>query len=245
MIIKPIKTRQFKPPKDDIRDALLEIPLVEKSVLAVTSKIVAISEGRCVKISDIKDKDNLIKREADFYLDRQKVPDGYVMLTIKNNILIPTAGIDESNSNGYYTLWPEKPFSAAKKIYEFLSKNSGIKNFGVIISDSHTTPLRWGTMGIAMGFWGFYPLKDYRGSDDIFGRKLKITQSNIADALAASAVLLMGEGKEQTPIALIENADFLQFGNYDFEKENPLAIGHDKDIYGPFVNAMEWKMGGK
>ena len=45
-----------------------------------------------------------------------------VMLTIKNNILIPTSGIDESNANGYYILWPEKPFESAKRIYNFIKK---------------------------------------------------------------------------------------------------------------------------
>ena len=34
-------------------------------------------------------------------------------LTMKNNILIPGAGIDVSNGNGYYTLWPRNPQKTA------------------------------------------------------------------------------------------------------------------------------------
>lgn len=247
MIIKSIKTRRFLPPKDDIlgllKESLNKKDLKEGVVIVLASKIVAIWQGRCVKISDAPEKDELIKKEADFYLNRKKVPRGYVMLTIKNNILIPTAGIDESNAMGHYILWPENPFGAARQVYKFIKKEFGIKKFGLIIADSHTTPLRWGTMGIAIAYWGFKPLKDYRGTPDIFGRKLKITQSNIADSLAAAAVLIMGEGKEQTPIALIYDVDFLKFGNFDFEKENPLSIDKKIDIYKPLIDGVKWNRG--
>ncbi|MGD0576827.1 MAG: coenzyme F420-0:L-glutamate ligase, partial [Candidatus Staskawiczbacteria bacterium] len=142
MLVKAIKTRPLISPKDDllsvIKESIFEIK--EKSIIVITSKVVSIWEGRCIKIDEKINKDELIKKEADFYLDRKKVsPDYDVMLTIKNNILIPTAGIDESNANGYYILWPENPFESAKEIYNFIKKEFKLKDFGVIISDSHTT----------------------------------------------------------------------------------------------------------
>ena len=250
MTIKPIKTRQFMPPKDDlfelIRESVPQGRLQEGSILVVTSKIVAIGEGRCVKIDESTDKYALVKKEADEYLSKDKMPREYsFVLTIKNNILIPTAGIDESNANGYYILWPQNPFISAKTIYNFLKKKFKLKKIGVIISDSHTTPLRFGTMGIAISFWGFNPLKDYRGSKDIFGRKLKVTQVNIADSLAAAAVATMGEGKEQMPMAIIEDITSIKFGSFDFLKKNPLVIKRKDDIYGPLLNAMKWAKGDK
>jgi len=257
MIIKPIKTRQFMPPKDDLfallGGALEEVR--EKSIIVIASKIVSIGQGRCIKIEDVPDKDSLIQKEAELYLPRDKVPGGYVMLTMKHGVMIPTAGIDESNAKGYYILWPEKPFETAKKIYNFIKKEFKVKKLGVIISDSHTVPLRWGTMGIAFSYWGFWPLKDYRGTKDIFGRKMKISQLNIADSLATAGVLAMGEGKEQTPLAIIEDIPFVKFGlptgdhpqgdNFDFLKKNPLTIDRKEDIYGPLLNAIKWKKGGK
>lgn len=250
MTIKSIKTRPFMPPKDDlfalVRESIPQGRLKEGSILVVTSKIVAIGEGRCVKIDESIDKYALVKKEADEYLSKDKMPRGYsFVLTIKNNILMPTAGIDESNANGYYILWPKNPFVSAKTIYTFLKKEFKLKKIGVIISDSHTTPLRFGTMGIAISFWGFNPLKDYRGRKDIFGRKLKFTQGNIADSLAAAVVVTMGEGKEQTPMAIIEDIPFVQFGNFNFIKKNPLAIARKDDIYGPLLNAMMWEKGRK
>lgn len=243
MVIKAIKTRKFLPPKDDlfslIKESFLGLILKEKSIIVVASKIVSIWQGRCVKISKKIDKDELIKKEADFYLGREKVPKKVVMLTIKDDILIPTAGIDESNANGYYILWPQKPFLAAKKIHHFIKKTYKIEEFGVIISDSHTTPQRNGIVGLGISYCGFHPLRDYRGSKDIFGRTLKMTQTNIVDSLASAAVFEMGEGSEQTPIAVIENVENIRFGN--FKEKNLLVMDKENDIYAPILKSIKWR----
>jgi dihydrofolate synthase / folylpolyglutamate synthase len=245
MIVKPVKTRPLIPPQDDllsvIKQSLLRYKLKEKSIIVITSKVVSIFKGDCIKISQIKDKDKLIKQEADLYIDRKKVAKDYdVMLTIKNNILIPTSGIDESNANGYYILWPKKPFECAKEIYDFIKKEFKLKDLGIIISDSHTTPLRIGIMGIGIAYYGFNPLRDYRNKKDIFGRKLKMSQTNIVDSLSASAVYEMGEGAEQTPIAIIEDAGDIKFTSKKLNKD-PLRIDINKDIYSPFLKSVKWK----
>lgn len=248
MLIKAIKTRPFLPPQDDllslIKESFSHLKLKEKSIIVITSKIVSIWQGRCIKMDEISDKDELIKQEAEFYIDRDKVPGKYVMLTIKQNLLIPTAGIDESNSNGYFILWPKDSYKTARQIYNFIKKEYHLKDFGIIISDSHCTPLRWGTIGLTLSYYGFYPLEDYRAKKDIFGREMKITQANRADALASAAVCVMGEGKEQTPIAIIEDIDFIKFKKFDSEKSDPLKIDKDKDIYAPLLKAIKWKKGG-
>ncbi|MGA2417985.1 MAG: coenzyme F420-0:L-glutamate ligase [Candidatus Staskawiczbacteria bacterium] len=246
MLVRAIKTRPLIPPKDDllsvIKQSFFKFKLKEKSIIIITSKVVSIWEGRCIKIDKKINKDELIKKETNFYLD--KISSEYdVMLTIKNNILIPTSGIDESNANGCYILWPKNPFASAKKIYNFIKKEFKLKELGIIISDSHTTPLRNGIMGIGISYYGFYPLRDYRNKKDIFGRKLKMSQTNIVDSLAAAAVYEMGEGAEQTPIAVIEDA-----GEINFEissKINLLEINIDKDIYAPILKSVKWKKGGK
>ncbi len=248
MIIKAIKTRPLIPPKDDllsvIKESFLKFKLKEKSVIVVTSKVVSIWQGRCIKIDKKINKDELTKKEADFYINRNKVSQKYVMLTIKNNILIPTSGIDESNANGYYILWPEEPFLAAKQIYNFIKKEYKLKEFGIIISDSHTTPLRSGIMGIGIAYYGFYPLRDYRNKKDIFGRELKMSQTNIVDSLSAAAVYTMGEGSEQTPIVVIEDAGDIKFEINDFSKKNPLEIDINEDIYAPILKNTKWVKGG-
>ena len=52
MKVEVIRTKKLLPPKDDlyvaIRQSIKNLP--ERSVVVVTSKIVAIHQGRCVKI---------------------------------------------------------------------------------------------------------------------------------------------------------------------------------------------------
>lgn len=213
----------------------------EKSILAITSKIVSICEGRIAKIGDV-DKKKLIKQEAEYFLPLEE--DKYdITLTIKNNILIPNAGIDESNGNGYYVLWPSNPQKTANDVRKYLLDRFSLKNIGVIVTDSKTDPLRMGTTGICIAHSGFLALNNYIGQPDIFGWKLKVTKANIIDALAAAAVAVMGEGSEQTPLAIIEDIPFVKF-----QRRNPsktelqgLKIDLEDDLYAPLLKGVKWE----
>jgi coenzyme F420-0:L-glutamate ligase/coenzyme F420-1:gamma-L-glutamate ligase len=77
------------------------------------------------------------------------------------------------------------------------------KTLSVIISDSLNRPWRLGSTGIAIGSAGLSVLDDRRGQSDMYGRELKVTLSNRADAIAAAAVLIMGETIERTPVAFV------------------------------------------
>jgi coenzyme F420-0:L-glutamate ligase len=121
--------------------------------------------------------------------------------------LIPSAGIDLSNTpHGTAILWPRKPFEVAEELRKNLRKKFGLRNLGIIISDSHCTPLRWGVTGIAIGFAGFLGIQDERGRSDLFGNKLKVTKKAVCDNLASAALLIMGEAAERVPFAVIRGA---------------------------------------
>lgn len=247
MIIKAIKTRKFLPPKDDLWDLLSAIKkLTENSVVAVTSKVVAIGESRCIPIKDFPDKDQLVIKEADRYLPRSAAPHGLVMHTIKNDLMVASAGIDESNGNGYYILWPKNPQNSAMQIWKFLTNKFNIKNLGIIITDSRLVPLKRGVVGVAIGYFGFKPLRDYRGKKDIFGRKLQVETSNLPDSLASAAVLEMGEGIEQTPLGIITDVPYLEFTNKlpkDKGGEFIFKIPEEEDMFYPLISAVKWKRG--
>ncbi len=237
------------PPRDDLygvmRMALPKLP--ERSVLVITSKIVSIGEGRCIPKEHYPDKDVLIKKEADKYLPREETPGTWVMHTLKRNIFIPSAGIDESNSGAYYTLWPKDPQASAQKIWKMLRRAYRIKNLGIVISDSHSVPLRRGMMGFALSYYGFQPLKEYRGTNDLFGREMKMTQRNFPDALATAAVMAMGEGNESMPLALIRDIPDITFGTRTPKSRFPhssFEIKTREDLYYPFLSAVRWKKGG-
>lgn len=248
MHVKAIKTRKFMPPKDDLWELLNSInKLKENSVVAITSKVVSIGEGRCIPIEQFPDKDKLVIKEADKYLPREAVPHGLIMHTIKNNIFVASAGIDESNGNGYYILWPKDPQASAKQIWNYLRKKFQVKNIGVIITDSRLIPLKRGVLGIAIGYFGFKPLKDYRGKMDIFGREFKMETSNMPDSLATAAVIEMGEGDEQTPLATITDipdTEFIKTLPKEKKGEYLFKIPEREDIFYPLFSAVEWSKGG-
>ncbi len=246
MQVKPIKTRLLKTPKDDLFGALSKAikKLPERSVVAIASKVVSVHQGRCIARAKVKHKDELIAKEAERYLPRHMTPNRFAVLTVKYNTLIPTAGIDESNAGDYYILWPKQPEKAAWEIRRFLQKKCHVKKLGVIIVDSHTIPLRRGVVGTALSYAGFKPLNDYRGTKDLFGRKFKISTVDIPDALATAAVLVMGEGTERTPAAVISNIPFVTFIPGKYKPKNKHAswvISWEEDLYGPLLKAAKWK----
>lgn len=248
MIVTPIKTRVLWPPQDNLPAAIRAalVSLKEKSIVVITSKAVSIWEGRCVPARELPDKDTLVMREADFYLPRKAVPGAWVMHTLKNNVFIPSAGVDESNAAGHYILWPRNPKRSAKKLWVWLRKKYRVKKLGVIISDSHTIPLRRGVLGISLGHYGFVPLKDYRDTPDLFGRLFKMTQTNIADGLAAAAVTSMGEGAERTPLCIVTGVPWITFVSSLPKSAKPFSsfeIKTREDLYYPLLSAVPWHRG--
>lgn len=209
--ILPIKTRVVRPPKDDISDIIDSLTVKEGDIVFVSSKILAIAQGRTKKTSECE-KIDLIKQNAERFANfSSDNGEFHTNLTVVDGILMAGAGIDESNADGYYVMWPKNIDAICKNIREKLTRKFGIKNLGVVATDSHTTPLRWGVTGLTIGISGVKPLKDIRGEEDIFGRKMHLTQVNKVDPLASLAVLKMGESSEQTPIMIIRGDTGIEF----------------------------------
>lgn len=263
MKVTAIKTHKITEKDNDlfkILDKYLK-KVDEGSILAITSKIVSITEGRSVKIAEVDPafakgsgpllrevseakKDELIKKEAQFYLPRCENPYS-VSLTITKNTLAATAGIDESNGNGYYILWPKDPQRTANMLRLILKQRFNLDKVGVIITDSKTSPLRWGVTSFALAYSGFKPLKDYIGKKDVFGRKFEFEKLSIIDSLASASAVVMGEGAEQTPMAIISDLPFVEFQDRNPTKKEleDLKISIDEDLYGPFLKKVKWKKG--
>lgn len=232
MQIISIKTRIFRENEDLLKFILKHVKRIpENSVLVITSKIVALSEGRVVKFKNKKQKIKLIKQESDFALKTK-----YTWLTIKDGMVMASAGIDESNAKGKLILLPKDSFYSADLIRKELKKILKVKKLGVLITDSRIFPLRAGVVGVSLGYAGFKGIRNYIGKKDIFGRILKMSRTDIADSLATSAVLCMGEGKEQQPLALIINAP-VEFVEKINKKE--LNIDLREDIYQPFFEKIK------
>lgn len=231
MIITPIRTRIFVENEDlltFINEHITTIP--ERTVLVVTSKIVALAEGRTATIQDEADKEQLIRAESEL-----AIPTKYVWLTIKDGMVMASAGIDESNANGKVILLPHDSFIAADALRTKLQRHYGVRELGILITDSRTIPLRGGVSGVALGYAGFCGVKDYRGTPDIFGRTFQFSRTDVADSLATAAVLVMGEGNEQHPLTIINDAPTTF---QDRVERNELAIDPEDDMYAPLFTHL-------
>lgn len=244
MEIIPIQLTVLKPPQDSLFPKIVESSLVpqEGDVIAVSSKVVAIGEGRCVLASDIT-RDELVRIEAEKYLERNHVPGGHVMHTITQGTFIPNAGIDPFA--GYYVLWPKKPKESADILLAKIKEHYGVSKLGLILTDSRSVMLRRGVVGIAIAWSGFEPIHDTRIRTDLLGHQSAGSQTNIPDALAAAAVLVMGEANEQTPLVCIRNAPYV-FEEMSQKKKtgNTYEFPIEEDIFAPFLISVPWKHGG-
>ncbi|MEM3663279.1 MAG: coenzyme F420-0:L-glutamate ligase [Candidatus Jordarchaeales archaeon] len=223
MILKGIKTRVIGV-GDDLVEVILEgikragIKLKNYDIIVVSSKVVALSEGRVVLLEEVKPSERALKlaeqcelspefvevvlKEADFVYGGVKG----AVLTLKNGVLQANSGVDRSNAPpGYAILLPENPSESANKIRRKILEKTG-KKVAVVIVDSRVQPLRLGNTGVALGVAGFEPVIDERGKEDIYGWKLKYTRRAVADCIAAAAEVIMGERNERVPVVLVREA---------------------------------------
>jgi coenzyme F420-0:L-glutamate ligase/homotetrameric cytidine deaminase len=192
------------------------LDLQDGDILVVSESAVATWKRRVIKLESVKpsklaeslalrfSKDpremELIIQESD------KIIGGIpgVVLTMIDGFLYPNGGIDHSNApHGYVVLLPLHPMKLAAEIRMRISGN---KRIAVIIGDSRTHPLRLGCVGVALASFGIDPVEDVRGQKDLYGRELKITRKAVADNLVSAAQIVMGEGDEGIPAAIIRGA---------------------------------------
>lgn len=217
-ISSPLKTDKF-----DLTAEILtciqaaDETLKDGDILIISSKYAAIAEGRFVTLDTIEPTPEaaqlaekykmrpqlaqLIVQESDKIFGG--IP-GFV-LSVKDNIFAPNAGIDESNiPEGQVVLYPAQPFEVAEQVRQEINEKLGVR-VGVALSDSRLMVGRLGTSGVAVGVAGFDPVQDERGKPDLLGRPLKVTEKATADNLCTAAELLMGEAAEGIPVVIARN----------------------------------------
>jgi len=189
--------------------------LRDGDILVISSKFVAVSEGRVARLSSVRAGRRakqlaagnrmdericeLVLRESDEVVGG--IP-GFVLAS-KDGLLTPNAGIDKSNvRHGSVVLYPRRPELSAWRVREALKFSRGV-SVGVVICDSRLSPTRRGTTGVAVASSGVEAVLDMRGRKDLFGNVLKVTSQGVADDLSSAAEILMGESDEGTPMVLV------------------------------------------
>ena len=224
----------------DVLDAALPA-VTDGSIVAIAAKIVSLCEGSVASM-DIP-KDDLIRQESQRYLPRTNRYD--TSFTITRNLLVAAAGMDETNADSQYILWPKDSQASANAIREHLAQKHDLQHVGVIITDSTLQPMQWGTIGRAIAYSGFQPIKDYIGHPDLFGRIIQYHKASLMNGLAAAAATLMGEGDEQTPIALIEDLPDITFQDRNPTEQElaDLLIEPEDDLFWPLMKTAPWEKG--
>ncbi len=196
--------------------------LTDDDVVVIAQKIVSKAEGRRVFLSDVAPGPQALKLAAEtgrgaplvqLMLDEsasvvRAAPAAIITCHTTGHVLA-NAGIDASNveasEHGAVLLWPQDPDASARAIRAELAALCGASP-AVVIADSLGRAWRVGTLGTAIGCAGLDVLHDRRGETDLFGRTLQATVIAVADAIAAAAVLVMGEGAEGVPAAIVRGA---------------------------------------
>ncbi len=198
------------------------VSMKEGDILCVTSKVLALCQRRMIRIEE---KEAYISRTA-----KKIVQTPWAKIALMDDGWCINAGADESNADGEAILLPKDPMGSARRIRKNLAKRFGLKRIGVLITDTRSVPLRMGTIGRAIGWSGFCPIRSYIGKEDLYGRMSRVTQSNVADALAASAVLVMGEGNERIPVVLLRHAP-VEYAEKDIFTPADMRISEHRDIF--------------
>ena len=121
-------------------------------------------------------------------------------------IVLANAGVDQSNvgsdASHRVLLLPRDPDASARALRAALAARYGC-DIAVVVNDSVGRAWRRGTIGIALGAAGLPSLLDLRGQPDMFGRQLRSSIVGLADEIAATASLMMGQADEGRPVVLI------------------------------------------
>jgi len=226
LLFIPVRTKIISE-GDDLSEVLLRslreegVKLRNGDVVVVASKVVSTALGYRRRT-----KDTGISKEAGSLARKTGLPKGFVqmvidecggryygyvkgaILTLTEHGLYANAGLDRSNSGSRkdnVVLLPKNCEDIAISLRNALKKKTG-KKLGVIVCDSHTQPMRLGTIGIALATAGVKPTRDERGKEDLFGYTMKITRRAIADCVCSASQILMGETDEQTPFVICRNS---------------------------------------
>ncbi|MCL4258429.1 MAG: coenzyme F420-0:L-glutamate ligase, partial [Anaerolineales bacterium] len=221
LVLTPLQGLPLVQPGDDLAALLLAailrqgLTLQDGDVVVLAQKIVSKAEGRYRSLGDVTPGERALElgaltekdpRLVQLILDESnevlRARPGLLIVEHRLGFVSANAGIDHSNLPGSaedaYLLLPEDPDASASRLRATLQTASGAQ-LGVLIIDSHGRAWREGTLGTTIGLSGLPGLVDLRGTPDLAGRQLRVTQLAAADELAAAASLAMGQAAEGCP----------------------------------------------
>ncbi|MBO0889043.1 coenzyme F420-0:L-glutamate ligase, partial [Candidatus Bathyarchaeota archaeon] len=218
-------------PGDDLAKIIVDraeglgVGIKNRDILVIGQKAVSKSEGRIVNVDTI----NPSPKAVQLAKKTGKKP-GFVEIVLKDTSRVLRAdaeafivttrtgatclngGVDKSNVKGdnMYALLPEDPDASARRMRKRIKLLTG-RTVGVVVCDTRSRPFRRGQVEECIGIAGLNPLVDYRGQSDLFGYTLRFKNVALADEIASAAELVMGQGREKAPAAIIRGLKRVRF----------------------------------
>jgi coenzyme F420-0:L-glutamate ligase/coenzyme F420-1:gamma-L-glutamate ligase len=237
-------------PGDDVAQLIFDaiksenLDLLDGDMIVISQKVVSKAQGLLVDISTIQAKKSarsiakrtrkdprlieLILRDSTKVL---RADSQAVVVRKRNGFICLNAGVDKSNVSGrlVYARLPVDPDRSADEIRRKLEQLSR-RTLGVIIADTYSRPFRVGQVELAIGIAGMEPIVDYRGQDDLFGYRLRYKYVGLADEIAAAAELVMGQGTERIPVAIVRGLSRLRRSEVE-NLSRKLMLGKKMDLF--------------
>ncbi len=198
-----------------------KVKFLEHDILVIAQKIVSKAEGNVVDLRSITPS-NLAKkiaklngkdpRHMEAILGETtrivRMQGAHLIVETRHGFVCANAGVDKSNVEDEESVivLPDDPDDSARKIRKGIRELTGV-DVGVIISDTFGRAWRIGQVNVAIGVDGLTPIVDYRGSSDMFGRTLNVTQIAVADELASAAELVMKKS-DGIPAVIIRGLNY-------------------------------------
>ena len=198
-----------------------DTPLAAGDLVVVAQKIVSKAEGAVQVISEQRPTPEAVElaqkidkdpRMVQIVLDQSarvvRAVTGVLIVETVHGFICANAGVDHSNieNDDVVTTLPEDSDRSAREIRGTLVERLGF-DVGVLVTDTFNRPWREGSVNVAIGVAGFDPLRDLRGTLDDFGREMVVSTVSLADEVASTAQLVMGESG-RIPAAIVRGVSW-------------------------------------
>jgi coenzyme F420-0:L-glutamate ligase/coenzyme F420-1:gamma-L-glutamate ligase len=200
--------------------ALAELPLDDRSLLAIAHTAVSKVEGAVVELDRVRPSPQALQLARELGKDARAVQvtldessevlraeRGVLICRTRHGFVCANAGVDVSNTGAgdQVIVLPRDPDASARRLRASLRERTG-RAPAVLISDTFGRAWRHGQVDVAVGLAGLQPLDDWRGRSDTEGVELKATWLAVADAAAAAADLARRKDSHE-PVVLLEGLE--------------------------------------
>ncbi len=222
----PLKDFPIVQTGDNIPDLILSAlgksdeKIIPGDVIVITHSIISVAEWKQYRLKDIRVSDKAVEIAEKIEHSKERVEaalleaseilreEPILITKTKQGFITDFSGIDESNAPpGTLIALPENPDESAQSISDSLSTSVGF-TVPVIITDTQGRPWRKGAVNLAIGVAGMSSFIHNVGKKDLYGYELRGSLVCLADEIASSAELIMGQANEGIPVVIVRGVNF-------------------------------------